>query len=67
MPMPSPRSALPETARAVIALTAAAWSVAPESPLAVARRAPHGYVPARMRRRLRAADDANTLALAHSW
>ena len=67
MPIPPPRSALPETARAVIALTAAAWNIAPESPLAVARRAPHGYVPARMQRRLRAAADANAPGLAHSW
>ncbi|WP_431120845.1 hypothetical protein [Variovorax paradoxus] len=42
-------------ARHVLALTAAAWSVAPASPHEVARRAPHGYVPVRAMRRLRAA------------
>ncbi|MDP9928034.1 hypothetical protein J2X92_000227 [Variovorax paradoxus] len=41
--------------RRVIALTAAAWGVAPVSPQEVARRAPHGYVPIRAVRRLRVA------------
>lgn len=49
--MPPVVTVLPEPARAVIARTAAAWNIAPDSPRAVARRAPHGYVSARARRR----------------
>lgn len=41
-------------ARDVIATTARAWNVSRESPRAFARRAPHGYVPARVLRRVRA-------------
>ena len=40
-------------AREVIATTARAWNVSRESPRALARRAPHGYVPVRVLRRLR--------------
>lgn len=35
----------------VLAVTAEAWRLAPRSPQALARRAPHGYVPLRVRRR----------------
>ncbi|WP_156362664.1 hypothetical protein [Xylophilus sp. Leaf220] len=55
----------------VVALTAAAWRVAPASPRARARRAPHGYVPVRVLRRLQrtaaAAFPAHRAVLAHSW
>lgn len=62
--MPSASSPLPAAvAVAVLARTAAAWNIKPDSPRAVARRAPHGYVPARALRRLR----AGVPALAHSW
>jgi len=57
-----------EQARHVIALTALAWRIAPASPRALARRAPHGYVPVRMVRRIRAtAAAASRPLLAHSW
>jgi hypothetical protein len=52
-------------AQRVIATTALAWHVAPASPRAVARRAPHGYVPRRIMRRIQAA--ASRPGLAHSW
>jgi hypothetical protein len=52
-------------ARHVLALTLAAWRIAPSSPREVARRAPHGYVPVRAMRRLRAAAAASSLM--HSW
>jgi len=42
----------------VTRLTAAAWNVRRSSPRAVAREAPRGYVPVRVRRRIQ---------LAHSW
>lgn len=44
-----------ELASQVIARTALAWQVTPQSARAIARRAPHGYVPVRALRRLRAA------------
>ncbi|MDM0021457.1 hypothetical protein [Variovorax saccharolyticus] len=44
-----------EHSRRVIAQTVSAWKIAPASPHEVARRAPHGHVPIRMMRRLRAA------------
>ncbi|RIX85244.1 hypothetical protein [Acidovorax cavernicola] len=52
-------------ARHILALTAMAWRIAPASPHEVARRAPHGHVPLRVRRR----QHAVTLAalLPHSW
>jgi hypothetical protein len=52
-------------ARHVLALTTKAWRIPPSSPHAVARRAPHGYVPARVLRRLHAA--AALALLPHSW
>jgi hypothetical protein len=52
----------------VIAVTATAWRVAPRSPHEVARRAPHGYVPLRVLRRLQAAPAAPARpVIAHSW
>jgi len=39
-----------EHARKVLQVTFEAWCVAPESAHAIARRAPHGYVPIRVRR-----------------
>ncbi|MFE8644285.1 hypothetical protein ACFX58_04290 [Sphingomonas sp. NCPPB 2930] len=55
----------------VVALTAAAWRVAPASPRALDRRAPHGYVPVRVLRRLQttaaAAFPSHRGVLAHSW
>ena len=62
-------TALAERASHVIAKTAMAWRVAPASPREVARRAPHGYVPIRIMRRLRAAAlaAASQPMLAHSW
>jgi hypothetical protein len=57
-----------EHARSVIAQTASIWKIAPASPREVARRAPHGHVPIRIVRRLRAAAVAyGRPALAHSW
>jgi len=52
-------------ARQVLALTAKAWRIPQSSRRAVARRAPHGYVPARAMRRLHAA--AVLALLPHSW
>jgi hypothetical protein len=52
-------------ARHVLALTAKAWRIPPASPHALARRAPHGYVPVRALRRLHAA--AMLSLLPHSW
>ena len=52
-------------ARHVIDLTAKAWRIPPSSPHALARRAPHGYVPLRALRRLRAATLLTLLP--HSW
>jgi hypothetical protein len=62
-----------EHALAVIARTVSAWGIAPASAREVARRAPHGYVPVRIMRRLRAAAAAAASAasagpaFAHSW
>ncbi|MDM0014648.1 hypothetical protein QTH87_19555 [Variovorax sp. J22P168] len=57
-----------EHARRVIAQTLLAWQIAPASAHEVARRAPHGHVPIRMLRRLRAAAVAYSRpVLAHSW
>ena len=57
-----------EHVRRVIAQTASVWQIAPASPREVARRAPHGYVPVRIMRRIRAAAVAyGRPALAHSW
>ena len=54
-PMP-PSITDPRThAQAVVATTARAWKVSRESPRALARRAPRGYVPTRLVRRLRGA------------
>ncbi|MES2184793.1 MAG: hypothetical protein V4505_09625 [Pseudomonadota bacterium] len=44
-----------ECARAVLAVTATAWAITPQSPYAKARKAAYGYVPARAVRRMRAA------------
>ncbi|WP_146187948.1 hypothetical protein [Acidovorax sp. CF316] len=67
-------------ARRVLALTAQAWGVAPDSPAALARRAPHGHVRTRVLRRTEAQVAAAAQAaraslaaslprplLAHSW
>jgi hypothetical protein len=59
-----------EQALHVIAQTVSAWRIAPASAREVARRAPHGYVPVRIMRRLRAAAAAAASAgpvFAHSW
>ncbi|MDM0037672.1 hypothetical protein QTH89_14700 [Variovorax sp. J22G21] len=57
-----------EQARRVVVRTASVWRIAPASPREVARRAPHGHVPARIMRRIRAAAAAASRpALAHSW
>lgn len=58
-----------EKARHVVALTAQAWRIEPASPGAVARRAPHGHVRARVVRRIQAAtaQAGRPLLLAHSW
>ena len=69
----SSRSNLSPRTRAeqVVALTAASWQVAPASPRALARRAPHGSVPVRVLRRLHktaaAAFPHHRGFLAHSW
>lgn len=64
-----------ERATRVVSITARAWAIAPVSPRALARRAPHGHVPVRALRRLRKAA-AFTMttsawqgppAIAHSW
>ncbi len=56
---PSPAAGRPATpaehARRVIARTASAWRVPPASAREVERRAPHGYVPVRVLRRMRMA------------
>lgn len=60
--------ALAEQARRVVVRTASVWQIAPASPREVARRAPHGHVPARIMRRIRAAAAASSRpVLAHSW
>ena len=53
----------------VIGVTAVAWGVKLPSAHAVARRAPHGHIPLRTLRRLRAAVLQLNLSpvLAHSW
>lgn len=57
-----------DAARQVIERTVSAWGIAPSSPREVARRAPRGYVPVRIMRRVRAAALASSRpALAHSW
>ncbi len=54
--------------RRVLAMTAAAWRIAPSSAEAIARSAPYGHVPLRVRRRRLAAAGANGQGLlAHSW
>jgi len=61
---------LSQQALRVVGVTAVAWSVRLPSAHALARRAPHGYVPARtLRRRLRTAVQQihPAPALAHSW
>ncbi|SEB23552.1 hypothetical protein SAMN05444680_11856 [Variovorax sp. YR216] len=65
-------SLLVEHARRIVALTGAAWKVPPLSAHAVARRAPHGYVPARIARRIGSAIGANPevvqrAPLAYAW
>ncbi|AVQ80440.1 MULTISPECIES: hypothetical protein [Variovorax] len=52
-------------ARRVLDLTAKAWRIPASSPHALARRAPHGYLPVRAMRRLQAA--AVLALLPHSW
>jgi hypothetical protein len=53
----------------VLGITVVAWGIQLPSAHAVARRAPHGYVPARALRRLVAANAIapSTRFLAHSW
>ncbi|CAN5686996.1 hypothetical protein BH10PSE18_BH10PSE18_27980 [soil metagenome] len=64
-------SSLSPVARAqrVVALTAAAWRIPPASAREIARRMPSGYVPLRVRRRLRlvATPSFSLPLLAHSW
>lgn len=52
-----------EQALRVIGVTVVAWGIRLPSAHAVARRAPHGWVPLRTARRLAAA----TPPFAHSW
>jgi hypothetical protein len=56
-------------AERVLALTAKAWGIAPPSPAALVRRAPHGYVRQRVLRRALQGACAPLPAplLAHSW
>ncbi|WP_225783215.1 hypothetical protein [Xenophilus sp. Marseille-Q4582] len=63
------RHALSQQALRVIGVTAVAWGVQLPSAHAIARRAPHGHVPLRTLRRLRAAVRLIHPApvLAHSW
>ena len=66
----SPARSLPQPALRVIGVTAVAWGVKLPSAHALARRAPHGHVPARRQRalaRLHAQLFGSTPALAHSW
>ncbi|PZP94334.1 MAG: hypothetical protein DI587_26100 [Variovorax paradoxus] len=59
-----------EWATRVLDVTARAWQLAPRSAQALARRAPHGYVPRRARLRaaaLAALRPAMPSLLAHSW
>lgn len=60
---------LSQQALRVVGVTAVAWSVRLPSAHALARRAPHGHVPVRTLRRLRAAVRQIHTApvLAHSW
>jgi hypothetical protein len=52
----------------VIARTTTTWRIAPVSPRAAARRAPHGHVPVRLLRRIGATAWAPGLPVfAHSW
>lgn len=57
------------SAERVLALTAKAWGVAPPSPAALVRRAPHGYVRQRVLRRALQGARAPLQAplLAHTW
>lgn len=64
---PSDRAAW---ASRVLDTTARAWQLVPRSQHALARRAPHGYVPRRARRRavaLAAWQPTGPALLAHSW
>jgi len=65
MPLRTPHVSPAAQARHILALTTAAWRIAPPSPHEVARRAPHGHVPIRALRRLHAA--AVLALLPHSW
>ena len=47
-----------DAARRLMEVTARAWKIRPESAHALARRAPHGYVPRRLAHRLRVAGEA---------
>ena len=63
-------STVGQSAQRVLAVTAKAWNIVPASPQAVARRAAHGHVPARVLRRQQAAARApveRSGFLAHSW
>ncbi|KQP38959.1 hypothetical protein [Pseudorhodoferax sp. Leaf274] len=67
---PSDPSSTPaDWAARVLDVTASAWQLAPRSAQALARRAPHGYVPrrARLRAAALAALRPAVPALAHSW
>ncbi len=64
------RSSVRQAAAHVLAVTVQAWGIASASPHALARRAPHGYVPVRARRRLQASANAaasSPACIAHSW
>ena len=69
----SSRFAVPSSpaqqARRVLGVTVVAWGIKLPSAHAVARRAPHGYVPARALGRLAATSAVAPPArlLAHSW
>lgn len=60
---------LSQEALRVIGVTVLAWDIRLPSAHALARRAPHGHVPVRVLRRLRAASALAPAAplLAHSW
>ena len=69
MPEQNPPRSLSQQSLRVIGVTAVAWDVKLPSAHALARRAPHGHVPVRTLRRLRAAVRQLNVApvLAHSW
>jgi hypothetical protein len=62
-----------DIARHIVRVTTQAWAVTPESPQALARRAPHGYEPLRRQKRQKRSlfETARAVSqqpsMAHSW